>query len=263
MRLFWELARLSFRLQLTYRAANLAGLATNFFFGLLRAAVLVALYDGRTQVAGIPVNASVTFTGISQAAIAYLSFFGWREVSDSIRSGAISADLLKPVGYFPFWMGRVLGRAFASFWMRSVTIMLAYAVLFDVTYPQSVTQWLALAVALASSWMLSFAWRFLVNLATFWTVEGRGVGGLAFGLSWFLSGFLMPLRLFPDWFVRLCHLTPFPSMVNTVVEVYLGVLSGPEMIRALGMQVLWIVVLVAACHLVFRAGVRRLVIQGG
>ena len=35
MRLFWELIRLSFRLQLTYRAANLAGLATNFFFGLL------------------------------------------------------------------------------------------------------------------------------------------------------------------------------------------------------------------------------------
>ena len=30
--------------QLTYRAATLAGLATNFFFGLLRAAVLVALY---------------------------------------------------------------------------------------------------------------------------------------------------------------------------------------------------------------------------
>ena len=43
MRLFYELVKFSFRLQFTYRAANLAGLATNFFFGLLRAAVLVAL----------------------------------------------------------------------------------------------------------------------------------------------------------------------------------------------------------------------------
>ncbi|MEA3339773.1 MAG: hypothetical protein U9R15_07390 [Chloroflexota bacterium] len=47
MRLFYELVKLSFRLQFTYRAANLAGLATNFIFGLLRAAVLVALYDAR------------------------------------------------------------------------------------------------------------------------------------------------------------------------------------------------------------------------
>ncbi len=32
MRLFWELSKLTFQRQLTYRAATLAGLATNFFF---------------------------------------------------------------------------------------------------------------------------------------------------------------------------------------------------------------------------------------
>jgi hypothetical protein len=37
MRLFWEISKLAFQRQLTYRAATLAGLATNFFFGMLRA----------------------------------------------------------------------------------------------------------------------------------------------------------------------------------------------------------------------------------
>ena len=73
----------------------------------------------------------------------------------------------------------------------------------------------------------------------------------------------MPLRFFPDWFVQVCNLTPFPSMVNTVIEVYLGTLTGPELLRALGMQLLWIVVLFITCQLVLRAGVCRLVIQGG
>jgi ABC-2 type transport system permease protein len=73
----------------------------------------------------------------------------------------------------------------------------------------------------------------------------------------------MPLRFFPEWFVRLCNLTPFPSMVNTVIEVYLGVLTGPELARALLGQVLWIAILLALCALVLRAGVRQLVIQGG
>jgi len=263
MRLFWELAKLSFRLQLTYRAANLAGLATNFFFGLLRAAVLIALYDARPVVAGIPLEAAVTYTGLSQATIACLSFFGWWEVMTSVYSGDIASDLLKPLDYFTFWLAQDLGRAFASFLMRSVTIMLAYALVFDITLPQSVGQWLAVGAALTSSWMLSFVWRFLINLAAFWTPDARGVGRFAFGLSWFLSGFLMPLRFFPDWFVRLCNLTPFPSMVNTIVEVYLGVLTSPEIIRALLIQLLWIVLLFGACQLALRAGVRQLVIQGG
>ena len=113
------------------------------------------------------------------------------------------------------------------------------------------------------STMISFSWRFLVNLSAFWTPDARGIGRFAFILSWFMSGFLMPLRFFPDWFVRFCNLTPFPSMVNTVIEVYLGVLAGPALWRALLGQVLWIAILFALSRLVLRAGVRQLVIQGG
>ena len=103
----------------------------------------------------------------------------------------------------------------------------------------------------------------LVNLSAFWTPDARGVGRFVFSIALFLSGFLMPLRFFPDWFVSLCNLTPFPSMVNTPIEVYLGVLSGPALAQALLTQVMWFAILTAACWLVMRAGVRRLVIQGG
>jgi ABC-2 type transport system permease protein len=263
MRLFWELVKLSFRLQLTYRTANLAGLATNFFFGLLRAAVLVALYGTSREVAGLSLTDAVTYTGLTQGTIACLSFFGWWDVMQSVYNGDIGSDLLKPMNYFAFWLARDLGRAIASFFVRGLAIMLAYALVFDITVPRSVGQWLAVGLALTLSMLVSFSWRFLVNLAAFWTPDARGVGRLAFALSWFLSGFLMPLRFFPDWFVRWCNLTPFPSMINVVVEVYLGVLSDSELLQALGTQLAWIGLLFAAGQLVLRAGVRKLVIQGG
>jgi ABC-2 type transport system permease protein len=263
MRLFYELVKLSFRRQLTYRTANLAGLATNFCFGLMRAAVLAALYGASREVAGFSLSAAVTFTGLSQATIACLSFFGWWEVMHSVYSGDVASDLLKPMSYFTFWLAQDLGRAIASFLVRGVTIMVAYALVFDISVPRSGGQWLAVGVALALSMLVSFSWRFLVNLAAFWTPDARGVGRFAFALSWFLSGFLMPLRFFPDWFVRLCHLTPFPSMVNTVVEVYLGVLAGTELLQAVGVQLVWIALLFVACQFVLRAGVRKLVVQGG
>lgn len=263
MRLFWELTKLSFQRHLTYRAAALAGLATNLFFGLLRAAVLIALYGARQEVAGITLTGAITFTGLSQAVIAYLSLFSWNEVMNSVYTGDVASDLLKPMGYLRFWMAQDLGRAAAGLLMRGVTIMVAYAVLFDVTVPERGTQWLALAVVLALSWLVSFGWRFLVNLSAFWTPNAQGVGRFFFILSWFLSGFFMPLRYFPDWFVRLCYLTPFPHTINTVVEVYLGILTGPALVRALLGQIVWVAILVVAGQLVLRAGVRQLVIQGG
>jgi ABC-2 type transport system permease protein len=263
MRLFYELVKLSFRRQLTYRTANLAGLATNFFFGLLRASVLIALYGPRTEVAGLSLADAVTYTGISQAAIACLSFFGWSEVMQSVYSGDIASDLLKPMGYFTFWLAKDLGRAVASFLVRGLTLMVAYALFYDITMPRSGGQWLAVVVTLMLSMLVSFSWRFLINLTAFWTPDARGVIRFVFVFSWFLSGFLMPLRLFPDWFARVCHLTPFPSMINTLVEVYLGVLTGSALFQAMGMQLLWIVLLFATGQLVLRVGVHRLVIQGG
>lgn len=263
MRFYWELIKTSFRRQLTYRAASLAGLVTNLFFGLLRAAVLVALYGARQEVAGISLTGAITYTGLTQGLIAFLSLFSWYEVMNAVHSGDVASDLLKPASYFGYWLARDVGRAVASLLWRGVTMMAAYAIIFDPTWPQGVGQWSALAGALVLALLVSFSWRFLVNLAAFWTPNALGVGRFAFTLSWFLSGFMMPLRFFPDWFVRICYLTPFPHTVNTVVEVYLGVLTGPALLRALAGQLLWFVGLAVAGHLLLRAGVRRLVVQGG
>jgi ABC-2 type transport system permease protein len=181
----------------------------------------------------------------------------------SVYSGDVAADLLKPLSYYHYWLARDLGRAFASFLVRGVTIMLAYALVFDIVVPQSAGHWALVALALFMSLLVSFAWRFLVNLSAFWVPSAIGIGRFAFTFAWFLSGFLMPLRFFPPWFIRLTQFTPFPSMVNTVMEVYLGTLPGPAIARALLAQVFWTVVLFIAGQLVLRAGVRHLVIQGG
>jgi len=263
MRLLLELSKRSFQRQLAYRSAALAGLATNLFFGLLRAAVLIALYGAREEVVGISLPGAVTYTGLTQAIIAYLYIFGWYELMESVYTGEVGSDLLKPMNYFLFWLAKEMGRAVVNFILRGMTIMLIYALIFDIVIPTSLAQWLLFGLALILSWLVGFAWRFLVNLAAFWTPNARGVGRFAFGMSWVLSGFVMPLRFYPDWFVTLAYSTPFPSMVNTVIEVYLGVLDPLALWQALGVQVLWLSLLVGLGQILLRVGLRRLVIQGG
>jgi ABC-2 type transport system permease protein len=263
VRLFFEIARRSFARHLTYRAAAVAGLATNFFFGLLRAAVLLALFGEAQEVAGYTQRDAVTYTGLTQAVIAYLGIFGWYDLMRAVHSGEVAADLLRPLNLFTLWLAHDLGRALAALLLRGLGIMLLYALVFDLSAPVGPLAWLALLVAVALSWLVSFAFRFLVNLAAFWTPNALGIGRFFFYLGLFLSGFLMPLDLFPDWLQRAAAVTPFPYMLDTVVGIYLGVTGPSELLGALLLQLAWVLGMMVAAQLLLRSAVRRLVVLGG
>ena len=263
MRLYWEIITLALRRQLTYRAAMWAGLATNLFFGLLRAFVMIALYGARNEVAGLTIQDAITYTALSQAIIAYLSIFGWWDVMESVNSGEIAADMLRPMSYLHFWMASDFGRALVNLLLRGATILLLYRLFVDLSTPDTWGQWFGFFITLLLSWFVSFGWRFLINLAAFWTPNARGVGRFGFGLIWVFSGFYMPLNLYPDWFRTLCEMTPFPAMVSTPLQIFLGKLDGPSIVWAIVNQIVWGLALLAIASFVLNRGVRRLVIQGG
>lgn len=261
--LFWHLVRLSFKQQFAYRLALWAGLATNLFFGVLRAVLLIALYGNRGEVNGLSLEGAVTYVGLTQAMIAYLTMFGSFDLMNTIISGAIGSDLLKPISFFSYWAGRDFGKSLVNLFGRGVLFLIIYNLFYPVQIPSRVDQWIFLLVSLILAWAVSFSWRFILNLAAFWSPDSRGILRIGFTLTQFLSGFLMPLRLLPDWFTNIVRLTPFPSMVDTSVQIFLGTLSNVAMWNALLIQLFWFLVLAGASQGLLRAGVRRLVIQGG
>lgn len=261
--LFAEIARRSVRRHFTYRAAAVAGLVTNVFFGLLRASVLLALLGDRASVDGLDAQALVTYTGLTQALIMYLAIFGWYDLMNTVSRGEIASDFLRPVSFLGFWFAQDVGRAVAGLVLRGATLMAIYALLFDLAVPSGLGAWLALLASLISALLVSFGFRFLVNLAAFWSPDARGIGRFAFTVGMFLSGFLMPLRFFPEWLQTTATFTPFPSMLNTPVEVYLGVLQGRALALALLTQVLWAAALLLLARFVLSRATLKLVIQGG
>ena len=263
MALFKHVTLLAVRRQLTYRTATLAGLATNFFFGLLRAYVIIALYGARTNVAGLSLSAAITFTGLTQATIAVINLWGWYDLSHTVESGEIATDLLKPMDFFAYWLAQDLGRVLVNLLLRSLPIMLFYVLAFRITTPPSAIDGLYFALSLGLAWLINFSFRFATNLTAFWVVNAAGVIRLATTLSLLLSGFLMPLRFFPAWFQRLCALTPFPAMINTPIEIYLGVRAPAAIVQGLYTQLAWALALVLLSYGLLRLGVRRLVVQGG
>jgi len=263
MKAFLAISLTSFRRQLTYRAANLSGMATNLMFGFFRASVLIALYDGQTSVNGLSMQGAITFSGLSQAMIGFLSFFHWYELMHTVYEGQVGVDLLKPQNYFLYWLGIDTGRALGSLLIRSLPLFLVFALFYNVTLPESFLQWAAFFLSILFAHLISFGWRFLVNLSAFWTPNALGIGRFAFGLSWTFSGFFMPLTLFPDWLAQFSRLTPFGAAVYIPFEIYLGLRQGESLLWSLGVQAFWVITLLLLGQLVLRLGIRKLVIQGG
>lgn len=259
--------------QITYRIATLSGLATNVFFSLLRASVMVALYTGFAQANGLDADSmlmrgmsmrqAVDFTGITQAILVYTALFGWWEFMDQVRTGEIGSELLKPMNLYWSWLARDIGRALAGLLLRGVPILLIFAFLFGMRMPQSIGHWLTFVMALLLGLWVSFGWRFLLNLFSFWTIEVRGIGRAVFGFALMLSGFLMPLRFYPDWIRAIAWATPFPATITVPVDAFLGVNNAQDMAGYLLIQALWGLGLALACQVVMRRGLRKLVIQGG
>ena len=74
-----ELAKKSFQRQMAYRAANIAGLLTNLFFGMLRASVMVAVFAYRDNVGGYDLARAITFTGTFPSIEEIESFKPWNK----------------------------------------------------------------------------------------------------------------------------------------------------------------------------------------
>jgi ABC-2 type transport system permease protein len=264
MRLYLEVAIRSFRQQLTYRAATLAGLFTNAVFGVFLATVFVAFFEANgndgAAVAGWTVSQTVTMTWINQSILMLVYMWGWWEIALTIQSGAVVTDMLKPMSYFSYWLSRDLGRALAQVFVRFAPTFAIGAMLFDLEAPTTPAHAIAFALSIAFAVLLSFTWRFMLNVSAFWVLDFRGINMMAAAFINLLSGFLMPLAFFPDAIKPILYFLPFRGIVQMPSEIYLGQIG---ILRGLMFQLLWLGVMVALAQWIFLQAQRKVVIQGG
>jgi ABC-2 type transport system permease protein len=263
LRLGFELARRGYRRYAAYPGATWAGVFTNTFFGLVIAYALLAVFEQRDAVGEYDARDAVTYAWLSQGMLMTIYIWGWFEVALRVRSGDVATDLQRPVDFQLYWLAQDLGRAVYHGVFRGVPPFLIGAVMFDVLVPRNPLVWLAFVASVLLAVVASFAYRLLFNLVAFWLLDYRGAGALAMVASTFLSGQVVPIALFPHWLELLAWALPFAAMVQAPIEVWLGHAQGRELAGLLGLQAFWAAALLLLGRLVLRAGMRKLVIQGG
>ena len=265
MRLHFELARRGYRRYAAYPGATYAGLFTNVFFGFLIAYILLAVYDERDVIGGYDVRDAIAYVWISQGLLSVAAIFGpsWYELARRVQTGDVATDLQRPLDVQRAELAQDVGRACYQLLWRAAPQFLLGALVFEITIPDELARWLLFTISVALAVAVSFGVRLLVNLSAFWLLDYRGPLLLALAMSQLLSGATIPLAFFPGALDTIARLTPFASMLQAPVDVYVGQPLGGSTLAVLALQGGWAVALYAAGGLVLSAGTRKLVLQGG
>ena len=263
---FGALAWSGFRRHATYRQATVAGAFTNVIFGFLRCYVLLAVAAGAVggRPAGYDAVQLATFVWVGQGLLSVIALWGWSDLADRIRTGDVSADLLRPVNPVIGYLAPDLGRAGYAMLTRFVPPVVVGALAFDLYTP---ARWFTVplfAVSVLLATVGCFACRFLVNASAYWLSDARGPIVLWTLGAGVLAGLYFPLRFLPDWLaVTLWAATPFPGLLQTPLDVLVERDPAPLQAGLVGLQALWAAGLLVACVLVQKRAERRLVAQGG
>jgi ABC-2 type transport system permease protein len=179
------------------------------------------------------------------------------DVAGEISRGELSNYLVKPVNYFKYWFTRdlsskLLNLLFAVFEISILFLLLRpefyfqtnlfYVVLFFIT--------VVLAIALFSLIL------FIVSSVTFWLPEmGWGAHFLITVVATeFLSGSIFPLNILPESFQTVLYLTPFPYLIFFPLQIYLGALPNPEIIKGIAVSFLWFLTLTVFMKKIWNKG---------
>ncbi len=257
---------------LQYRTAAYAGFITQCWWGGIKVMVLMAFYNG-ASVADAPMSLAqaITYTWLAQGLLALLPWMGDPEVAQAVRTGAVAYDRLRPVDAYTLWFVRSAGWIAARVLPR-VLLMLAFAAVVLPLAGFGEWAWqppadgaaaLAFAVSALLALLLSTALVMLLNIAAVAALNERGINALAGPLVIVFSGNLLPLPLLPDAWQTLLLWQPLAGVMDIPARLYFGQLDGAQVFVGLGLQCLWIAVLVSFGRWAMGRTMRRLEVQGG
>lgn len=261
-----------FRMLLQYRAAALAGLWTQAYFGAMLIMIYEAFYAGSDPAARpMTMGQIVSYVWLGQVLFCMLPWNADAEVRDLIRSGAVAYELCRPVDLYSFWFARALALRTAPTVLRAVPMVLLTMLFFPhcglgefrLVPPPTLASGLAFLMALLCALLLGCAITMLINISFLWTLGADGILVLISAAVTFFSGMLIPLPLFPEWSRPLLGLLPFAGLLDLPSRLYCGSLPPADIFLIAARQLGWTTALVVLGRWLLARGMRHIVVQGG
>lgn len=254
----------AFRMQAAYRSqvwALLFGVGLDVF---ARISIWRAVYGDATSVNGVSLPEMVTY-----AMFAAALFNGWdstqlvRDIGESIRSGDVVNQLLKPYAYPMALFAQQVGTRLFYQLVIGVPVIVVMGLAYGIEPPASLGHGLLFIGYFVVSVVILMLIGIVFGLFAFWVLDAHSLEWFMRGFLAVMSGWLVPLWFFPPGFADIARLLPFSWIAFHPLAAYLGQMDLVEAGLMLLLGVFWVAALGWLIAFVWSRTCDRLIVQGG
>lgn len=244
---YFSLYRLKAMQETQYRAAALGGLVTQAFFGLLYVFLYTALFRGENQA---ELAETITYVWLQQMFFRVL-LMNDTELIQQVMTGGLAYAVLRPVDQYRF--------AF----VRNMPLQFLLPTAWRMQPPENLLALMQAFVSLLIGVMNLCAIAGISGAILMQTMDNRGINAIITFISNAFAGNIIPLTLFPDSVQAIIRYQPFAQSLDAPIRMYLHAQAAGEWALNIGVQLLWLMLLVALGRAMWRRQMNRLTIQGG
>ena len=190
------------------------------------------------------------------------AWVAWEMVRE-IKEGTLALRLLRPIhplaSYSADSLAALPMRALIALPVTIVVLVLASGR--ELTHdPVNVVLFIA---SLLGAWLLNFAVSAAIGTLGLFIDSSLQVWELWLGGFMLLSGYLIPLSLFPHWLERLARALPFAYLQAFPVETLTGIRDRHAALMGLGVQLAWAAAAWLTLLVLWQRGLKRFAAYGG
>lgn len=261
IRVYPTLLRIGLAEAVAYRAEFLVWMLT-----MSLPLVMLALWAAVAREAPVGRFTESTFVAYYLATLIVRQLSGswvvW-ELNREIREGTLALRLLRPIHPLLSHSAESL----AAIPLRAVISAPLALVLLMATGSRYVTHdpvvGVCFVASLVGAWLLTFCCMAMIGTLGLYIESSIEVFELWIGCFAVLSGYLVPLELFPPWLERATRLLPFQFMLAVPVEMLTGMRSRAAALEGLCGQWAYALAALGAMQLVWRRALKRFAAYGG
>ena len=260
-----------YRMLLQYRAAAMAGFATQLFWGAIKLMILAAFVRQTDTPAPMSLAELACYVWLGQALLGLLPWNVDPELQTKISSGAVAYELLRPLDLYWAWSARTLALRCANTSLRAVPMVLVCGLLMPaiglaewaLAPPPSLASAAAFLLSLTATVALATALTMILHAGLIHAISGKGFNSMMASIVLMFSGMVIPLPLFPDWLQPVLYWQPFRGLADVPYRIYMGHIEPSRAPIEIAMQIGWTVLIVVLGRRILSRASTRVVIQGG
>lgn len=224
--------------------------------------VWTAVYDDRGIMNGVTLSAMILYVTIAMLLQYLIEPVAMFELDARIQRGTVAGDLIRPVGLVPQLLAYDVGFVIGRLPLIALVVPIA-AIIGSVQPPPSSSATIGFLVSLLLAYVLGVLVWLPVGMLGFWTISTAGVRFLLASVMAFVSGQMIPLWFMPGTLRTALEWLPFQGMAFAPLSIYVGQASGTEIMRIIGVQLIWIMILGFGVTKLWRRARNVVTIQGG